>query len=40
MTNASEAIKSEPFVRARIQIFMHAAKIVIPSEAEGPAFTV
>jgi hypothetical protein len=35
-------IFSQPvkFVRARLQIFKQLLKIVIPSEAEGPAFTV
>jgi hypothetical protein len=45
MSNASVARELEPFARApyvtaRLRIFMQVVKIVIPSEAEGPAFTV
>jgi hypothetical protein len=40
MIRKSEKRKPEALVRALLQIFMQPLKIVIPSEAEGPAFKV
>jgi hypothetical protein len=33
-------VQAVKFVKARFQMFKQPLKIVIPSEAEGPAFTV